>query len=203
MAFANSPVSDIIATTIESRSRKCADNLTNNNPLLKALQEKGKVKTVSGGSVILQEIIYNDGNANAANSFSGFETINIGVDSPISGATFNMKHYADSVAIPGPEMLANSGKEQMIDLLSTRIEIAEARLLNKIDLDLHSSETGNAGKNLSGLADAFTATPATGTYGNIDRALNTGWRQTYRKSSVDFAGAATAATIQTHMAKME
>lgn len=29
------------------------------------------------------------------------------------------------------------GKEQFIDLLATRIEVAEARLQNKIDVDLH------------------------------------------------------------------
>ena len=36
MAFPN--ISDILATTIESRSRKIADNVTNNNALLKRLQ---------------------------------------------------------------------------------------------------------------------------------------------------------------------
>ena len=47
MAFPN--VSDIIATTIESRSKKIADNVTTNNALLKRLQQRGKMKTFSGG----------------------------------------------------------------------------------------------------------------------------------------------------------
>lgn len=33
MAFANSSVTDIIATTIQSRSGELADNVLNNNPL--------------------------------------------------------------------------------------------------------------------------------------------------------------------------
>lgn len=53
MAFANSAVSDIIATTIQSRSRALADNVTNNNALLRRLDERGNRKTVSGGNVIL------------------------------------------------------------------------------------------------------------------------------------------------------
>lgn len=53
MAFANSSITDIIATTIQSRSGVLADNLTNNNALLAALQEKGNIKTFSGGNVIL------------------------------------------------------------------------------------------------------------------------------------------------------
>ena len=51
MAFANSAISDIIATTIESRTRAAQDNLTNNNALLMRLKERGNVKTISGGSL--------------------------------------------------------------------------------------------------------------------------------------------------------
>ena len=53
MPFANSDVSDIIATTIQSRSEELADNVLNNNALLRRLKAKGNVRTVSGGNVIL------------------------------------------------------------------------------------------------------------------------------------------------------
>ena len=76
MAFANSAISDIIATTIESRTRAAQDNLTNNNALLMRLKERGNVKTISGGSTILEELFYNDPSTNFANSYSGYETIN-------------------------------------------------------------------------------------------------------------------------------
>ena len=112
MAFANSAISDIIATTIESRTRAAQDNLTNNNALLMRLKERGNVKTISGGSTILEELFYNDPNTNNANSYSGYETINISPDSPISASQWTMKNYADAVTISGPEMLQNSGKEQ-------------------------------------------------------------------------------------------
>ena len=52
MAFPN--ISDIIATTIDSRTRKIADNVTANNALLSRLSAKGKIKTASGGVKILQ-----------------------------------------------------------------------------------------------------------------------------------------------------
>ena len=64
MAFANSSISDIIATNIQSRSGELADNVTNNNALLRRLKERGNVKTFSGGNVILQEIMYNDTTTN-------------------------------------------------------------------------------------------------------------------------------------------
>ena len=40
-------------TTIQSRSGELADNVTNNNALLRRLRDRGNVKTFSGGNVIL------------------------------------------------------------------------------------------------------------------------------------------------------
>src|ERR1035437_2155311 len=136
MGSPNATYTDIVTSTIESRTGIVQDNLTNNNPLLGRLQEKGKIQTISGGSVILQEIIYNDPNTNYAGSYSGYDTINISPDSPISAASFALKMYAEAVTINGQEILENSGSERIFDLLATRVEIAEARLRNKIDLDL-------------------------------------------------------------------
>ena len=194
MAFANTAISDIIATTIESRTKSAQDNLTNNNALLLKLSERGNIKPITGGSTILQEIYYNDPNTNFANSYSGYETINISPDSPISAAQFTLKHYADAVTISGPEILQNSGKEQMIDLLATRVEVAEARLRNKIDYDLHGDGTGNAGKALVGLTAMISTTPTTGTYGGISRDTWAFWQ-----NGADTLSSATTSNIQAKM----
>ena len=53
MAFANTSISDIIATTIQNRSGALADNVLNNNALLNRLKAKGNVQPFSGGNVIL------------------------------------------------------------------------------------------------------------------------------------------------------
>ena len=71
MAFANSSYTDIIATTIANRSGELADNVTNNNALLRRLKSKGNVKPFGGGNVILQEIMYVDATTVNANSYSG------------------------------------------------------------------------------------------------------------------------------------
>ena len=64
MSFANVNITDIMATTIESRTKKIADNVTNNNALLKRLDSKGRIRTFSGGHKILQELSFSE-NANA------------------------------------------------------------------------------------------------------------------------------------------
>jgi hypothetical protein len=199
MAWANSVVSDIIATTVESRTKNAVDNLSNNNALLWRLKERGNIKTISGGPIVDQEIFYDDSSTNNANSFASYDLLNTTPDSPISAAQFTMKHYAAAISISGPEMLANSGKEQMIDLLATRVEISEARLMNKIDVDLHGDGTGNSGKALVGLSAMISTTPTTGIYGGIDRATWTFWRNVSTTSTIVNGAAATAATIQNLM----
>jgi len=176
MAFANSAITDIIATTIQSRSGVLADNLTQNNAILQRLNARGNVQSFSGGNVILQEIMYNDPNTNNANSYSGYEVLNITPDSPISAAQFSITQYADSVTMSGLEMLQNSSKEQIIDLLDGRMQVSEARLLNRISTDIYGDGTGNGGKNITGLAAAVSTSPTSGTYGGINRANWTFWQ---------------------------
>lgn len=199
MAFANSAVTDIIATTIQSRSGELADNVTNNNALLRRLKAKGNVRPFSGGNVILQEIMYNDSTTANVNSYSGFEQLNISPNSPISAAQYSITQYAAAVTMSGLEMLQNSGKEQIIDLLEGRIQLSEAQLMNRISNDLYLDGTGNAGKNMTGLKAAVADSPATGTYGGIDRASFSFWRNKSYSGVTNGGAAVSSANIQQYM----
>ena len=172
MAFPN--ISDILATTIESRTKSIADNVTKNNALLMKLEQKGKIKTFSGGSKILQELSFAE-NTNAG-WYSGYDILPVGVSDVISAAEFNIKQAAVPVVISGLEMLQNSGKEAMIDLMEARLSVAESTLANLISGGLYSDGTGAGGKEIDGLDSAVPTDPTTGTYGGIDRATWTFWR---------------------------
>jgi len=199
MAFANSAITDIIATTIQSRSGELADNVTENNPILQRLKQRGNVRPFSGGNVILEEIMYNDSTTNNTNSYSGYEVLNIAPNSPISAAQFSITQYASAVTMSGLEMLQNAGKEQIIDLLEGRIKVAEAQLMNRIDTDLYLDGTGNGGKNLTGLAAAVPDAPSSGTYGGINRATWSFWQSKKYSGVTDGGAAVSAANIQQYM----
>lgn len=199
MAFANSSITDIIASTIQSRTGALADNFTNNNALIQRLNQRGNVKPFSGGNVILQEIAYNDSTTANVNSYSGFELINIQQNSPISAAQFSICQYAAAVTMSGLEMLQNSGDAAFIDLMEGRIEVAEGQLLNRIGSDIYGDGTGNGGKNITGLGAAVPDTATSGTYGGISRSAFSFW-QTKSYSGVTNGGAAvSAANIQQYM----
>ena len=188
MAFPN--VSDIVATTIENRSRKLADNVTKNNALLKRLSERGRIKTFSGGRLIYEELAFAE-NGNAG-WYSGYDLLPVAAQDVLSAAQFDIRQAACPVVISGLEMLQNAGQEQMIDLIAGRIDVAESTMRNLICGGLYSDGTGSGGKEITGLNAAVPLDPTTGTYGGIDRATWTFWRSKIRNVT-------STATIQADM----
>jgi hypothetical protein len=172
MAFPN--LTDIMTTPIESRTRKIADNVTNNNAVLKRLSSKGKVKNFSGGTYIMQELSFAE-NSNAG-WYSGYDLLPVGVSDVISAAQYNIKQAAVPVIISGLEQLQNSGREQMIDLLEGRMAVAESTLANLLTGGIYSDGTGSGGKEIDGLEAAVPVLPAAAPYGGIDGAVFTFWQ---------------------------
>jgi hypothetical protein len=172
MAFPN--VSDIVATTIQNRSRQIADNVTKNNALLSRLNQRGNVRTISGGNVILEELSFAE-NGNAG-FYSGYDLLPVAAQDVISAAEFAIKQFAVPVVMSGLEMLQNSGKEAFIDLLEARLNVAEATMMNKLAQSVYSDGTGSGGKEITGLNAAVASTNTSGTYGGIDRGTWTFWR---------------------------
>ena len=199
MAFANSSISDIIATTIQSRSGVIADNVTANNALLSRLNKQGNRKPFSGGNVIMQELSFAE-NANAQ-WYSGYEALAIAEQDVISSAQFDIKQAAVAVSMSGLEMLQNSGKEQVIDLLEGRVKVAESTMQNLVSNGVYSDGAGSGGKIITGLQAMIADAPTTGTYGGIDRATWTFWQNQLLDASVEGA-ATTAANIQLYWNKL-
>lgn len=191
-------LSEIVTTTIQSRSRKMADNNTNNNALLSRLNERGNIKSVGGGDVILQELSFADNST--VKNYSGYEELDISPSEVFSAASFDWKQKAVAVAISGLEQLKNSGKERMIDLLEARIANAEASMENSVATDLYSDGTGDGGKQIGGLQLLVADTP-TNTVGGIDRntAIGAFWKNISFDATTDGSAAATSANIQGYM----
>lgn len=72
--MANANYNDIFTTTLENRSGKIADAVSKNNALLNRLREKGHNRLVYGGSKILEELEYGEGDMSW---YSGYDRSNI------------------------------------------------------------------------------------------------------------------------------
>jgi hypothetical protein len=179
MSFPSS-ITDIVTSTLESRSKVIADNVTKNNAFLSFLKSSGNVKTISGGSQILQELSFAE-NGNFG-WYSGYDLLPVAAQDVISAASFTLKQAATPVVVSGLETLQNSGREAVLDLLEARMGVAEATMANKISEGIYSDGTGSGGKTITGLQAALKAVAPgsqTGTYGGIDRAVWSFWRNQY------------------------
>lgn len=173
--MSNPNYNDLLASTIENRSKKIADNVTKNNALLNRLNEKGNIRTIDGGTKILEELEYGLGDAVW---YSGYDTINYTPKQLFTAAEFPMKMCAVPVSVSGEELLKNAGMSRIFDLVSKRVENAEKTMMNQMAKALYGDGTENNGKSIGGLKLLVADTPTSGTVGNINRATtgNEFWR---------------------------
>lgn len=195
--MASPNLSEIVTSTLRNRSRRLADNVTNNTALLFRLKERGRVRLFGGGRTIIQELEYAENST--YQRYSGYEVLNISPSDVISAAEYNIKQAAVAVSISGLEQLQNSGRERVIDLLEARIGNAERTMMNNLSVDIYSDGTADGGKQIGGLQLLIADDPTTGTVGGINRASFTFWRNQLVDFSVDIGATASATNIQTAM----
>lgn len=180
--MANPDIDEIITTTIASRRKKLADNVTNNTSLLTRLKQKSKMNMISGGHSIYEELEYNENRT--YKRYTGYEYLDIRPSDVFTAADFDIRQAAVAVIISGLEQLKNAGKEQMINLLQKRIGNAEKTMVNGLSNDLYSDGTADGGKQVDGLQAAVTTSPTTGTYGDINAANYEFWRNQHKNTAV-------------------
>jgi hypothetical protein len=192
-------LSEIITTTLRSRSGKLADNVSKGNALLNRLKEKGAWKSAAGRTIV-QEVEYSEGNFQW---YSGYEPITISPPDVVTAFEYDWKQAAGSVTASGLEIdVQNTGKEQVIDLLESRIKNSERTMRNQITVGCYASGTGNGGKEIGGLQLLVADDPTTGTIGGVSRVNYTFARNQMYDASTDGGTAATSANIQTYMNRL-
>ena len=157
--MASPNLSEIITTTLRNRSKQLADNVTNHNPLLKRMSDRGNMTTVTGRSIV-RELEY------AANGtvafYNGYEVLDTSPSDVLSAAEYSYKQLAGTVTISGLEQIMNSGSEALINLLESSIGVLEKSMENTLSTSLFSDGTGTSSKEVGGLqllvADAGTGT---------------------------------------------
>ena len=199
MALGTPGASELISSTLRNRSAKYADNFTYNNGLLRYLSKSGNIKPIDGGRTIAKSVVFAQNGT--ASSYSGYDPINITPQDTLSMAEYPIAQYAASITISGIELLMNSGKEQVINLLDERVANAYGSLKNKIAVDLYGDGTANNGRALGGLAALVSPTPTTGVVGGIDRSTTLGsfWRNAKFSATTDGGGAASVGNIVDYM----
>lgn len=190
-------LSELVTTTLRERADDIADNVSENNALLKRLKKKGNIWMVDGGRVITMPLEYAENGTFMY--YSGYEALNITPSDVISAAEYEWKQWAISISMSGLEKLQNSGKNQVINWLTARVGNAEKTLMNNLGTDVYSDGTGTSGKQIGGLQLLVSNTPTSGTVGGINSANFSFWQNLEWSDGTDFGASATSTNMDRFM----
>ena len=163
----------LLSTTLANYRDKLTDNVFTARPLTYWLSDKGRIRTESGGTKLVEQLIY--GENSTVRSYSGYETLSLTPQEGISAAEYDWKQYAASIAISGIEEAKNNGEHAIIDLLEAKIMQAEESLREGFNRMFFGNGTGNSGKDWNGLGNLVESG---NTVGGIDSSAvgNEFWR---------------------------
>jgi len=163
---------EIFATTFDQVKPVLADQITNENPLLAALNSKSKV-TQDGGKQLRRPVMYalND----TVGSYSQYDLIDTTPQDGFGYAVYDWKQYAGAVTISGRDRRLNSGAPAIIGLLQAKIEQLRLSVEEGLSTMIWADVTteGNSGKDFLSvpmIVGDGTTSGATGktTLGGID-----------------------------------
>jgi hypothetical protein len=137
--MASPGLSELVTTTLRNRSGVIADNMGKNNALLNRLNKRGRVKPLSGGRTIVRELSLR--RERTFQRYSGLRGAERAPSDVISAAEFDWKQASVAVTISGLEQRQNSGADAVLDLLESRIEVAEKTMQNNLSSDMYSDGT--------------------------------------------------------------
>lgn len=193
MAFPN--LSEVVTTTLRSRTGELADNVSRNNAGLIRMNKRGTIKTFSGGRTIIQELSYQ--NNQTFQWYGGYQTLNVAPSQTFSSAEFPIRQAAVAVSISGLEEIQNSGDEAIIDLLESRVQNAEDTMMNGMSNGFYGD--GSVVNSVGGLQLLVSTSPTTGTVGGINRATYTFWQNQKWGAAANGSTVLSPGTIQSQM----
>lgn len=200
MASPNSSYGELLSTTLQLLEPKLMDNISNHNALLDEAKKRKMYRSFDGGPKIVEPIIYQE---NATyKRYSGAEQLDISPSESFTAAEFAIKQIALSVGANGLEILQNSGKSRMFDLMESRLKVARITFENNFTTDLYSDGTASGGKQVGGLQLLLSTDPTAGIVGGISRVTWSFWRHQIYKALTTGGATKTASNIQTYMRRL-
>lgn len=185
MPSPSSVFTELAATTWRRHYKEIADNVSNNNALLRRLSEKGQTKRETGGLTIVCPLDYAENQT--YQRYSGYDILNVSASDVISAAEYQWRQIAINVVASGQEMRINSGDNRIIDLVKARMKNAIRTFKNNFSADVYSD--GTLANQINGL-QALVADNGLGTVGGIDSSVWGFWQNTVQSAAAPLQGGA-------------
>lgn len=179
MATPSAIFTEMVTTTDRTWGRKVTDNVSKHNALVRRMQTRGKIKTVSGGYEIAEQIDYAENST--YQRYAGYDALNTSSSDVLTSVVYPYRQVAIHVTASGREIRMNMGsRERMIDLVQARKDNAIRTATNNFSIDLYSS--GALSEQINGLQNLIQAN-GEGTVGGINSTTFPFWRNKFREAT--------------------
>lgn len=188
--------SDLLATTMQMLEDELFDQILTKNATTALLKERGCVRPVDGGPLIVIPIMYAENGS--YKRYSGPQQLSTASNDTMSAFQYEWKQFAINIQAHGRELLQNKGKSQNRDLIKSRVMIAKMTVENEFNIDLLSDGTADGGLQVGGLQLLIADDPTAGSVGGISRSYTFARNARYR-ATTDGGAALSSANIVQYM----
>lgn len=161
---------------------KLYDNVFDSNPLLSRLKKKS-YKKIDGGTSIMIPLNY--AQTSSSGWYAGSDTLSTSDNEAITSAEYAWKQLYANVTISRKDELMNSGDAQKVDLVKSKMQIAE-----KTMADLLGTGIYNAGSTANAIIGLQAIIGTSNTVGGISQSTYTWWAGQLDSSTTTFSIAA-------------
>lgn len=176
-------VDQLNAITSKFYVKKLHDNIFDSNPLLKKIMDGGAYKSVNGGTQIYVPLNY--AQSTSSGWYSGSDTLATTDTDNITAAAYDWCSTYAGIAITEEDELKNSGDAEQLNLLKSKMQVAEKTLKDTLGTGLYSD--GSNAKSITGLRD-IVATDQT--VGGISQSTNSWWAAQVDSTTTTTTGSA-------------
>ena len=199
---------DILASTLRILRDREVDNTFRTVPLLDAVQSKGNVEKVNGGSKVDHPVILTE-HSSITQLSTGYESVNLAVKDPLRTASFDWCDFVAPVVVTEKEQLSNKGDRAVIRIAEARLKsvmgmlkrewerqvvagnstvLTELNTLNGVGVHAAGAWGPIAGADTTGFFEDLTFGNQTNDVGGIDKAnFKTSWQNQVATAGANFA----------------
>uniref|UniRef100_A0A6M3L231 Putative capsid protein n=1 Tax=viral metagenome TaxID=1070528 RepID=A0A6M3L231_9ZZZZ len=188
----------MLTTTLMNYRKKLYDNVFNACPFFYWLHANGRKRIEDGGERIVIPLQYGR-NTTIKSMTSGYSIIDTTPQDNITAAYYEWKEVSGSISISNKELVKNSGKHKVIDLLQAKTNEAEMSMTEELEgMVIGKITGGQAAADFLSIWEFLQKTPSgVDTVGGIAQGTYAWWR-----NQVLSAGYTTWAAMLAAMASM-
>jgi hypothetical protein len=161
----------VLTTSLADYRRQLIDNVYNDVPVMRILNEAGRKRVVDGGVSIVEHLVRSK--QTDGGFYKGSDNLNTTQGQNTTLVEYRWQNAYEPIQITRDEERQNSGAaHKLIDLVATKISLSEMAIKDRIGQAL-VQDVASAG-DLVSLADLV----GTGTLGTISGATDTFWQST-------------------------